>query len=64
MRAQPSARLSAVHGGTHMLSKPGAMAADGGGVAAEGGAARAELVEGDPSLDAAKGLTAASVFRV
>ena len=51
--AQAFARLSAVYGGTYMLSKPDARVAYEGGVAvgvtAEGETARAKLVVGDPS---------------
>ena len=50
---QAFARLSAVYGGTYMLSKPDAKVAYEDGVAvgvtAEGKTARAKLVVGDPS---------------
>ena len=53
VRAQAFARLSAVYGGTYMLSKPDATVAyeDGAavGVTSEGETARAKLVVGDPS---------------
>ena len=53
MAAQAFARLSAVYGGTYMLSKPDATVAYEGGVAvgvtSEGETARAKLVVGDPS---------------
>ena len=50
---QAFARLSAVYGGTYMLSKPDvAVKYEGGvavGVTAEGETARAKLIVGDPS---------------
>ena len=53
MCAQAFARLSAVYGGTYMLSKPDATVAYEHGVAvgvtAEGETARAKLAVGDPS---------------
>lgn len=51
--AQAFARLSAVYGGTYMLSKPDAQVAYENGVAvgvtADGETAKAKLVVGDPS---------------